>query len=359
MWDDLENFKKDMSKAADICVTTHENAGFGDYVFDRKSKKAFSVCFLKQSRNFGVVSKFVPSFVCNRFFLYRSERYVHLDLSFLPTGVHLIDFGPLMGTRGAQVKVYDFNDSHVYCAVLENDRLQSCAYNESEVYEQYGDRIRVPRLVRRPEKFFYVRELVSGSQARGLKCHAIKDIFSDLLYFYNSEPTFDVDRESYVDLLFKKITESDTLVLDLAQWLRSLSLQSRDKYVRLVRAHGDFAEKNILVDRNAFFVIDWERVSHKSMTYDICNLYFKKFSSIGLSYKNNPLSNKCLWGIQNMISLNQVGVVVNSCASNYALFLLERLSYEVELHVGKPDRLNNFLSIYLRHINDLRGLVNS
>jgi len=356
MWGNAENFKADVFQAAHVCTYADENTRLGNYIYDRKSKKAFSVSAIESLRNFGVVSRYVPTFLCEQYFSFFGDRFVRIELSFLPSGAHLIDFGPLIGTRGAQVKVYDLGNLHVYCAVLEDASAQVYADNEADIYAQYSGRIRVPNLVKRLDESCYVRELVIGAQARALDKCEIKDILDDLIFFYNSQEKIDVDRADYIDDMFERVTKVEALCLERAKWLKKFALLGGERDLRLVKAHGDFAEKNIINSRGDFVIIDWERVSVKSLTYDVCNFFFKRFASLKLPLKRDPFVRGGVCEIQNYLSLNQLDskVGVGSCKSNYALFLLERLSLEIELHEERPERLKNFLTIFLRHVDALR-----
>lgn len=357
MWSERKEFEADIDKVKKACAETKKSLIPKSYIFDRKGNRIFRFSRLLDVRDFGIVPKRLPNFLCFPYIFFRIilNKNVFVNLDFLPKSASLIDIGPLMGTRGTQVKVYDFNKNQVFCAYVGDKISERYAAREVEVYEKFSSCLHVPKLIRKIDRSCYLRELIVGTQAKSISCSSLKFIVEDLKTFYSHWPHFDVNRRDYILRLVRSLNDGHVFDKKLISWLAEVALKSQSNLLRLVKAHGDFAEKNILSTSCAFYIIDWERVSYNSATYDICNLFFKR---IGLSQDFGDvrnLSSACLSKLQAQVLVSMCGRTESSPIPNYALFLLERAVFEMDLYDGDRSRLHKFATIFHAHVKHFRG----
>lgn len=339
-----------MQEIVGACLSKHYPFFRKKYIFDKKQKKLFSTESYIHAREFGIITKKIPRCMMKLYVRLRVDRYRKVNLPELSYNAHIIDLGPLMGTRGVQVKIYDFDNKKVFCSAVDDTRAVECAKNEAQVYELYGGGKHVPQLLMRNGPSCYTREFVQGDKAKSLDCLTVRAILSRLTEIYHLENPTETERTVYV----KKLCEQLGGYIDdeLSNRLASMALLGGHS-VLLVRSHGDFAEKNILVSGNEFFLIDWERVTTKSVCYDVCNFFFKRCTSSNNSFGSNPCANvdmKCLLqAVEKEMGLSStVG-----CIGHYSLFLLERMVFESWLYENNPKRLSAFLAIWEPHVRNL------
>lgn len=318
-----------------------------EFVYDTVQKKVFSLKIAEHLHNFGVVSKRIPPVLRRSYFRWKRGRYRLIRLPVIPLDPDLIDLGPFFDTRGVQVKFYSIREQQVLCIGFRDKRTKKCAQNEADIYERYGGTLHIPRLITRIGPAAYIREYLKGESIEKPGARLLESLIMRLVEIYKSEGPQVRDAAGYVAELERALVGTvDSGVLEAVK----TAILKCSGTVALVKSHGDFAAKNILVSRGEAYLIDWERSSRQSAFYDLCNFIFK-LKPISQHELYSLLHNSQLFSRLAGRIEAELGVEPREdLVGRYALFLLERLALEKEIYVENPRRFEKFKELWLGHI---------
>jgi thiamine kinase-like enzyme len=180
----------------------------------------------------------------------------------------------------------------------------------------------------------------------------VSALFDKLLLYYKKNDVTPLSPNEYQSILLDQIHDNSYLLSQatrqkLAQTLsilgENLTNDLRDETL-LVQGHGDFWLGNILLDENGqrLLIIDWERSNQYSLMYDLLTL-FAIYSTEKGNFKllKNVLESGADYAPVMDILRKYQEQFSSSCDRSslkrqFKIFLLERISFSLSLHVTTP-----------------------
>ena len=350
--------------------TPHRADSF--FYFDIKTRYLFrSDVSRKILANFRISRRLLAPFMSVILRASLNSRYVvynNLVDDVFPLQVDIIGLGPLFSTGGSQIKVVDVNNRQVLC-MISDSATQWLVENEMYAYSQYNDIDCVPSLIDVLCPHIYIRELVIGPtlsvRRKGWQT-VVRHALDDLAKIYTRSGIRERSCAMYIEPMLQHLSRAASdnsaimaLITALARHVKSKCPED----IYNTRVHGDFALKNILQRQDGHPVlIDWERHICRSIMYDICNLIFK------LDHWRDVAFSAFLYGyyqqmLYEWICAVEVGCLLNNGLEShfigyYALFLLERLDLELQIH-GSLNTLRSqqFLDFWVPHVSEVLGVI--
>jgi len=339
------------------------------YYFNKKRKIAFKLKFIKRLKEFKVIPPNLTSIFVKLYIYINTKKYCKVCLPESTYNPDLIDLGPFFNTRGVQVKLYNFTKKSVLCYTLNYINID---YFDTElyIYSKYSFLKSIPKLYKKISAGIYEREFVDGFTNKKMNVwntshiifntrynnhsnqHLIQfiDAIKDLMIVYKNELIDNVLTSIFLENILDTI--KDDLSYDILK--KCIDYTNKlDNELLIVKAHGDFALKNIVFSKEVAFIIDWERFSTFSIFYDVGNFIFN------CNRTGNPNIHQLTF--QSDYTLNFVSIIEqtfgiqigNKMLCYYVLFMIERLSFEKKLYSHNISRYRNFLKIWNEHFNTL------
>jgi hypothetical protein len=269
----------------------------------------------------------------------------------------IIDFlgGMVFGGLGSKIKIFKFDEGKVL-SLLKKGYDESFLLNEIKVREDFECVLPLPKLLAsNSEAGLFEEEYLPAAPLRELNAQTwplVSALFDKLLLYYKKNDVTPLSTNEYQSILLDQIHDNSYLLSQatrqkLAQTLsilaENLTNDLRDETL-LVQGHGDFWLGNILLDENGqrLLIIDWERSNQYSLMYDLLTL-FAIYSTEQGNFKllKNVLESGADYAPVMDILRKYQEQFSSSCdrpslKRQFKIFLLERISFSLSLHVTTP-----------------------
>jgi len=269
----------------------------------------------------------------------------------------IVDFlgGMVFGGLGSKIKIFKFDEGKVL-SLLKKGYDESFLLNEIKVRKDFEYVLPLPKLLAsNREAGLFEEEYLPAAPLRELNSRTwplVSALFDKLLLYYKKNDVTPLSPNEYQSILLDQIHDNSYLLSQatrqkLAQTLsilgENLTNDLRDETL-LVQGHGDFWLGNILLDENGqrLLIIDWERSNQYSLMYDLLTL-FAIYSTEKGNFKllKNVLESGADYAPVMDILRKYQEQFSSSCDRSslkrqFKIFLLERISFSLSLHVTTP-----------------------